>query len=135
MQLSLTLDQPRARRSDPATSHQAAARASRFSESHAGRIHVALMAGPATAHELAERTGLTVVQIDRRLPGLQRMGMAAVVVRDGVPVTRSGFRVWQASFFELAQPAPEQFIGLPSSPSADVSFCPKAYQTAVGQRP
>jgi hypothetical protein len=133
MQLSLTLDQPRARRSDPATSHQAAARASRFSESHAGRIHVALMAGPATAHELAERTGLTVVQIDRRLPELQRMGMAAVVVRDGATLTRDGFRVWQASFFAPGQSAPEQFASLPSSASTGVSVCPKTYQTAVGQ--
>jgi hypothetical protein len=134
MQLSLTLDQPRARRSDPATSHQAAARASHFSESHAGRIHVALMAGPQTAHELAERTGLTVVQIDRRLPELQRMGMAAVVIRDGATVTRGGFRVWQASFFAPGQSAPEQPNGLPSSPSAAVSVCPKACQTAVGRR-
>lgn len=97
MQLELTLPPPRARRHDPATSHAAAERASRFSESHAGRIHVALMAGPQTAHELAERTGLTVVQIDRRLPELQRIGLAAVVVCDGRIVTRDGFRVWWAT--------------------------------------
>jgi predicted transcriptional regulator len=97
MQLSLDYPTPRARNVDPATSHVAAAKAARFSESHAGRIHVALTQGPATAHELAERTGLTVVQIDRRLPELQRMGMAAVVVCDGKTVTRDGFRVWWAT--------------------------------------
>jgi predicted ArsR family transcriptional regulator len=93
MQLALDMT-PRARRSDPETSHAAAARSHAFSESHAGRIHVALTQGPATAHELSERIGLTVVQIDRRLPELRRAGMARVVVEDGESLTRGGFRVW-----------------------------------------
>jgi hypothetical protein len=103
MQLALYLPPPRARKRDPETSHAAAAKASRFSESHAGRIHVALTQGPATAHELAERTGLTVVQIDRRLPDLAALKLARVVTTDGKPVeeggtpeTRDGFRVWEA---------------------------------------
>jgi hypothetical protein len=96
MQLSLDYPTPRARNVDPATSHVAAAKAARFSESHAGRIHIALMGGPATAHELAERTGLTVVQIDRRLPDLAALKLARVVMLLGKPVTRDGFRVWEA---------------------------------------
>jgi hypothetical protein len=96
MQLALELPPPRARKRDPQTSHVAAAKAARFSESHAGRIHVALMGGPATAHALAERTGLTVVQIDRRLPDLSALKLARVVMLLGKPVTRDGFRVWEA---------------------------------------
>lgn len=86
-----------ARRTDPATSHQAAARAARFAESHAGRILSALQDGPATAHNLSERTGLTVVQIDRRLPELAAAGKARVMMWGPLPVTLDGFRVWEAA--------------------------------------
>jgi predicted ArsR family transcriptional regulator len=96
MQLELQL--PRARRADPPTSHAAASRAARFSESHAGRIHVALIGlKQATAHELAHATGLTVVQIDRRLPDLRAAGLARVAERNGVMLVRGGFRVWEAA--------------------------------------
>jgi hypothetical protein len=96
MQLALELPPPRARKRDPATSHVAAAKAARFSESHAGRIHIALMGGPATAHELAERTGLTVVQIDRRRIEMIRAGFVRLLVVDGRVVSRNGFEVWEA---------------------------------------
>jgi len=89
--------EPRARRTDPATSHAAAAKAERFASSHAGRILAALRdLGTATAHELAPATGLTVVQIDRRMVELQRAGRAYVVSMGGEPLTRDGFRVWAA---------------------------------------
>ena len=89
--------EPRARRTDPATSHKAAAKAERFAASHAGRILAALRdLGLATAHELALATGLTVVQIDRRTIELQRAGLAYVVSMDGDPLVRDGFRVWAA---------------------------------------
>lgn len=133
MQLELTLPPPRARRHDPATSHAAAERASRFSESHAGRIHVALMAGPQTAHELARRLGMSIEQVCRRLPDLQRAGMAVVAVCDGRVVTRDGFRVWQASFFAPGQSAPEQVLGTPSSAFEAVGVCPPAHVTDVGR--
>jgi hypothetical protein len=86
----------RSRSTDPATSKQAAAKAARFAESHAGRILAALMDGPATAHELSALTGLTVVQIDRRLPELADMGRACVVLHMGEPMQRGGARVWGA---------------------------------------
>jgi predicted transcriptional regulator len=102
MQLSLDMA-PRARRSDPQTSHAAAARAASFASTHAGRIHVALTQGPATAHELSERTGLSVVQIDRRVSQMCEEGFIRVVTEDGKPVaeggkpvTRGGFRVLEA---------------------------------------
>jgi len=96
MQLALHLPPPRARKRDPETSHVAASKAARFSESHAGRIHIALTQGPATAHELAERTGLTVEKVCRRLPELAEIKLARVVMLLGKPVTRDGFRVWEA---------------------------------------
>lgn len=86
----------RARRTDPETSHTAARNAERFAASHAGRILEALRQGAATAHELSILTGLTVVQIDRRLPELQAKKLAQP---KGYPVgyvLRGGFRVWEA---------------------------------------
>ena len=66
-----------ARRKDPATSHDAALRADKFAATHAGRIHAALIVhGPRSAHELETATGLTYVQIDRRMVDLVRAGKA-----------------------------------------------------------
>lgn len=88
---------PLARRSDPITSHMAAANATEFKGGHAARILACLQAGgPATAHELADQTGLTVVQIDRRLPELARSGKVHVCSVNGAPQIRAGARVWEA---------------------------------------
>ena len=87
----------RARRTDPSTSHAAAAKAARFAASHAGRIHAALREiGTATAHDIAQVTGLSVVQVDRRLPELQRAGRVSLVLVYGEPLQRDGYRVWSA---------------------------------------
>ena len=68
---------PRARRSDPITSHKAAERAKGFAGGHAGRILLMLQShGPRSAHALSLIVGLTVVQIDRRLPELKKLGLA-----------------------------------------------------------
>ena len=48
-----------------------------------------------TAKEIAGVTQLTVVQIDRRLPELERKGKTEVVKSAGVELTRNGFRVWR----------------------------------------
>lgn len=81
---------------DPLTSVYAAERSARFSEGHCKYILDALKRHPATAHELQASTGLTVVQIDRRLPELQRAGKARVVQVAGEDLTRCGARVWEA---------------------------------------
>lgn len=87
----------RARRTDPATSHQAAEDAARFAPSQSQRILNCLAAVPnATPHELTIATALTVVQIDRRLPELEREGKARVVIVDGKPLQRGNSRVWEA---------------------------------------
>lgn len=90
-------DANRARRSDPTTSQSAAKRAEKFANGHAGRILAALrLHGAMTAHELGI-TGLTVVQCDRRLPELLKMGLAQVVtLDDGHEMVRGGCRVWMA---------------------------------------
>lgn len=81
-----------ARSTDPITSHQAARRASCFAESHAGRILRAIKHMPKqTAAYYSQMTGLTVVQIDRRLPELERKGL----VRPTGAIY-NGFRAWEA---------------------------------------
>lgn len=85
-QLAMNFDAPRARRRDPSTSHKAAAKAKVFATSHAMRIHAALLEGNLTANEIAAVTGLTVVQICRRLPEI-----AGIKPLD---IERDGFRVW-----------------------------------------
>jgi predicted transcriptional regulator len=92
MQLSLLDSTPRARRTDPITSHEAAAKAAKFAGGHAARILEALQQhGPQSAHDLSQRTGLSVVQVDRRLPELKASGRAAPT-----GAVRDGFRVWGA---------------------------------------
>ncbi len=87
-----------ARRNDPETSKAAARHASKFSESHAGRILLALQQhGPRTPKELEQLIGLSVVQIDRRLPDLKSAKLAEVVkLDDGADAVRQGCRVWRA---------------------------------------
>ena len=82
---------------DPLTSVMAAEAASAFSGPHCERILLALKQGAGTAQELMDRTGLTVVQIDRRLPELFRNGKARVVQVDGQDLISDGFRVWERS--------------------------------------
>lgn len=93
---------PRARRTDPAQSHRAAARAVRFSGTHRERILAALkLWGPKTAHELEPFTGLNYVQIDRRMHELVKAGQVRAAMHGGAPVlhsTPSGghAQVWEA---------------------------------------
>lgn len=92
-QLALTLEPPKARTRDPETSKAAAKRAERFQASHAGRVLEALRIHPMTAQEIADHTGLTVVQVCRRLPEIDGVRVMTV---GGQPFERDGFRVWMA---------------------------------------
>lgn len=82
---------------DPLPSVLAAERTPQFAGGHCAAILQGLARGPATAHDLQERTGLTVVQIDRRLPELQKAGRARVVQVLGEDLIRGGARVWEAA--------------------------------------
>lgn len=63
-----------ARRDDPATSHKAAAAVPAIRGDHARRILEALAAGPAGQTEIAERSGLTVAQVSKRIHELRKVG-------------------------------------------------------------
>ena len=85
----------RARRDDPPTSKAAAANCERFASTHAARILAALdVLTTATAAEIAQESGLTVVQVDRRRIELERAGLIRVLRQDGKLFTRDGFMVW-----------------------------------------
>lgn len=98
----MNLDQyavPRARKTDPVTSHLAAEKVGFFRETHAAKIANYLRGiSPegATAKEIAEAIGLTVVQVDRRTVELQRAGLIQVRQVNGDDLTWQGFRVWEA---------------------------------------
>jgi len=89
--------EPRARSTDPHTSHVAAMRARNFADTHANRIVEALKEhGRMSPVGIGGMTGLTVVQVDRRLVELQRAGRVQVVTDEtGNPVVWSGCRVWE----------------------------------------
>ena len=76
-----------ARRTDPATSRAAAARAQAFTGDHARRILAAPAVGPAGKTEIGRRCGLTEQQVARRMHELRRAGL----------VERTGREVMSAS--------------------------------------
>ena len=85
-----------ARTTDPITSHMAASRVKHFAGTHNDQIINALQQqGQATPEEISCLTGLSIVQIDRRLPELQRSNRARVVTANGVDIIRNGYRVWE----------------------------------------
>lgn len=65
------------RATDPETSHAAATSVADFAGSHCDKILKCLkLCGELTKDEIATRTGLTSVQVDRRLPDLEERGLA-----------------------------------------------------------
>lgn len=85
---------PRARRTDPDTSKQAAERVSNFAAGHYAGIRCALVIGPATIYEIAARTGLDHVAVARRLSEMQRAGIAAPTSETRPGPTGRQCRVW-----------------------------------------
>ena len=86
-----------ARAYDPMSSHGAAEHSAQFAGGHASRILTALQDEKSlTAGEMAECTGMTVEQICRRLPELERSGHTQVVQFEGADLLRNGYRVWEA---------------------------------------
>jgi DNA-binding MarR family transcriptional regulator len=87
---------PLARRTDPATSHDAAANVPAFRGQHHKRILEALAAGPAGQTEIAMRTGLTVAAVSKRLGELRRAGQIERTGRE-VAGRESEYRITAAS--------------------------------------
>ena len=86
--------QPLARRTDPLSSYIAADKAKEFSGTHREMIMDCIsLLYQATAAELAEETGLTVEQVDRRIHELIKAGMLTVAQCNGLDFIRDGFRV------------------------------------------
>jgi predicted ArsR family transcriptional regulator len=88
-----------ARKTDPVTSHMAAKQVVLFSDTHRGMIHAALKAyGPMHVDQIAFVTDLPSQAVNKRLPELQRLGVANPL--DGVlRPSDSGrmARVWSAA--------------------------------------
>lgn len=84
-----------ARRTDPATSHAAAARVTEFAGEHHAAILTALAVGPAGASVIGQRCGLDGHQVGRRIKELAEQGK---IVQTGRVVPSSsgrGQREWQ----------------------------------------
>lgn len=71
-----------ARKTDPPSSHAAAAKAKKFRGGHAQRILEALAAGPAGQSEIARRCGLLPHQVNKRLHELVAGGEILPTGRD-----------------------------------------------------
>lgn len=90
---------PRARRTDPSTSHAAANRAAAFVGDHETRIVAAIKAAGergACSKEIARSTGLTHVQCDRRLSGMGERELIERKYENGGLVRREGCACWVA---------------------------------------
>lgn len=85
----------RVRAHDPASSVIAAERAARFAGGHKERILDAMGDDELSSHQIARLSGLTVVQVDRRLPELVRDHRLEVVTQDGVELLVCGYRVYR----------------------------------------
>lgn len=90
-QLALEFERPRARKRDPATSHQAAERAATFAGKHRALIWNALLErGPMHYREIAAVTGLEPVAVNRRGKEMQEQGLVAIG-----PDVKDGMRLWR----------------------------------------
>lgn len=87
----------RARSTDPATSHAAAASMAVGASAQRAQVLSALRAlGQASATRIAERAGLTQVQVCRRLPELLDSGAVEVVpMALAYTASRRPERVWR----------------------------------------
>lgn len=85
----------RARRSDPWTSHEAAALVGKFSNPHYKLIWQALEKGDGTFHELAGRCVLHFSQIHKRLPEMQDRGLCHPLDYSRKGPSGRNCRVWR----------------------------------------
>jgi len=98
MQAQFDLFTPqRARRTDPSTSQEAAAKAAPLAMQHQNLILAALkLSGDELgAEQIAERIGLNAYQVRKRLPEMQKQGWVALA--EGERKTNSGRseRLWR----------------------------------------
>jgi hypothetical protein len=82
-----------ARKSDPATSHDAARRAP--VRGHCRKVIEALAAGPAGQTEIGRRCGMLPHQVNKRLADLKRVGLAVPTGREVVNEGGCREREWR----------------------------------------
>lgn len=86
----------RARREDPVTSHQAAAKVVAFGHDHHAKIVGSLIAqGAGTIYEIGERVGLDHVAVARRMGELEALNVARPSGATKVGPTGRQCRVWE----------------------------------------
>lgn len=96
-QLSFVLDEPRARRRDPVTSHSAASAAHSLQIDHCCLILGALKRGPAGVDRIAAITKLTTYQVSKRMAELERAGAAKLTGKTVQSTSGRAQREWQTS--------------------------------------
>lgn len=98
MQLSLITDPPRARRTDPQTSHQAAAKAKDLQASHHADIIATLAVyGPKGVDGIAAFCGLTGHQVGKRMIELERLGLVSQTGKTVPSTSGRSQREWRAA--------------------------------------
>ena len=97
-QMALVFDAPMARRSDPETSHIAAANAKQLQAQHHGIIVAALERhGSLGKDGIAARTGLTGVAVARRTAELLRAGLIRPTGKTVLSTAGRPEREWEAA--------------------------------------
>lgn len=87
--------EPKARNTDPVTSHMAADSAKELARQHHDRIIACLTKhGPAGKDEIAERSGLEANQVARRMAELQKAGLVVLTGRLVQSKSRRAEREW-----------------------------------------
>ena len=94
--MNLTASTALARNSDPITSHAAADQAQAMRHAHHTAILGALRTGAMGKDDIAHFTALTGVQIARRLPELQKLGLVRPTGRTVRSDTGRKEREWEA---------------------------------------
>lgn len=92
----------RARATDPETSHEAAERVGDLASVHHREIGAALRKQPGTIYSLAWRTGLSHVQVARRLPEMQKLGLAEPTGDTALSPSGRPCRVWGERRLQVA---------------------------------
>ena len=91
-------DQPRSRRTDPATSHAAAESAKDMAQRHHQIILTCLREHGALGKDgIAARTRLDGIAVARRMSELQRLGLAKPTGKTVASTSGRAERVWEAS--------------------------------------
>lgn len=97
-QLAFELDEPRARKSNPATSHEAAISAKELQAQHCRTIVGALKRyGPSGVDRIAALTKLNNHQVGKRMVELERAGLAKLTGQNVKSLSGRDQREWMAA--------------------------------------